>query len=345
MKVSVAMATFNGGRHLKEQLDSIRSQTLLPMELVICDDGSTDDTLEVARRFADDAPFNVIIDAHGRRLGFTGNFVRAIGHCTGEIVALCDQDDVWSERKLATVTAEFRDEGVTIVAHRVRVVDEHLNPTPVVEPALPFCGRHTLHDIDPWFSPNGMQMLLRRASIVPWLQRNPPLSAYGFGTAPFDEWIFWLGTLKGTIVVLEEVLGVWRRHRSAATRDLQSIAEENTAAHHLRLALHSAGAAYAFRAEITDSRAEFCERLLSSPDGVETEGVAGAAEFYREMSCMFRRRIWLHDPARGFLERLLAFRSLAAHRDYRSRSRGGLGAKAVLKDVFTIFFGPRPSTD
>ena len=88
MTISVAMATFNGGRYLREQLDSIRRQSLLPMELVVCDDGSSDDTMDILRRFASDAPFKVVIDAHGRRLGFTPNFLRAIARCTGDIVAL-----------------------------------------------------------------------------------------------------------------------------------------------------------------------------------------------------------------------------------------------------------------
>ena len=90
MTISVAMATFDGGRHLQASLDPIRHQTLLPMELVVCDDGSTDDTVEILRRFAADAPFRGIVDAHGQRLGFTRNLLRAVGQCTGEIVALCD---------------------------------------------------------------------------------------------------------------------------------------------------------------------------------------------------------------------------------------------------------------
>ena len=346
MKVSVALASFNGGRYLAEQLDSIRRQSLPPWELIICDDGSTDDTLDVARRFAADAPFQVTVDAHGLRLGFTGNFVRAIGQCTGDIVALCDQDDVWAEEKLAVAVPVFKDESVVTVTHRVQVVDEHLHPTPLVEPALALCGQRTLFNLDPWFSPNGMQMLFRRLQVAPWLARTPPLAAYGFGTAPFDEWIFYLGTLTGTAVLLEEILGVWRRHGSAMTRDVQRIMEENTTAHGLRLALHFGGEAYAFRAEVTDSRADFAAQIaMPSSQGAKAETVAGAKEFYRGMSRMFRRRVQLHDPKRSRLRRLLTLGQMAVHNDYRSRSRGGLGRKAVLKDLFTVAFGPRTPVD
>lgn len=341
MKVSVALATFNGGRYLEEQLDSICRQTLLPWELLICDDGSNDDTVEVARRFADDAPFKVTVDAHGLRLGFTGNFVRAIGQCTGDIVALCDQDDVWAEEKLAVTMPVFEDESVATVTHRVRVVNEHLHRTPLVEPAASVCGRRTLFNLDPWFSPNGMQILFRRSKVAPWLARTPPLSAYGFGTAPFDEWIFCLGTLTGTAVILKDILGVWRRHASAMTRDVQSITEENTAAHGLRLALHSGAEAYAFRADVTDSRADLAARMVVPPEGAGAKLVPGAREFYLRMSRMFRRRVRLHDPGQGRFERLVTLGLMVMHNDYRTRSRGGLGSKAVLKDVFTVLFGPR----
>ena len=270
MKVSVAMATYNGGRHLREQLASIRSQTLLPMELVISDDGSVDDTLAIARRFAADAPFQVVVVAPEERLGFTQNFVRAIRHCTGDIVALCDQDDVWTPDKLAIATAPFADEAVTTVTHRVQVVDENLKPTSLVMPEGSYRGKYTLWTIDPWFSPNGMQMLFRRAPVAFLLAEAPPLSAYGFGTAPFDEWIFYLGTLTGTAVLLDGFLGVWRRHTTAITRDVQTITADASTANHVHLALHSGSEAYTFRAEVTASRAEFVARATLALNEIGT---------------------------------------------------------------------------
>ena len=338
MQVSVAVATYNGGRFLWEQLDSIRRQTTPPVEVVISDDGSTDDTVEVASRFAAGAPFRVVVDAHGQRLGFTRNFVRAIGRCTGEIVALCDQDDMWDRAKLATATAPFADPAVGTVTHRVRVVDAHLTPTPLLLPEGSYRGRYTVSTIDPWFSPNGMQMLFRRARIAPWLDRTAPLSAYGFGTAPFDEWIFYLGTVTGSAVLLQDTLGVWRRHGASLTLDVASIQEQGGAAHKVRLALHSGAEAYAYRAEVTDARAEFASH---PPDGFAVPTVARAVDFYRQMSGMYRRRVCLHTPQASRFQRLCTFGRMVANNDYRGRDQGGLGIKAILKDGFTIFFGPR----
>ncbi len=92
-RTSVAMCTFNGGRFLAEQLESIASQTRLPYELVACDDHSTDDTIAILKAFQANAPFPVQIVQNAMRMGSTRNFDQAIGMCSGDFIALCDQDD------------------------------------------------------------------------------------------------------------------------------------------------------------------------------------------------------------------------------------------------------------
>ncbi len=107
MKLSVAMATYNGGAYLLEQLASIIAQTRLPDELVVCDDRSTDNTVEIAESIARTAPFPVKLSVNGRNLGSTQNFARAIELCMGDIIALADQDDVWHPDKLLRTEAAF----------------------------------------------------------------------------------------------------------------------------------------------------------------------------------------------------------------------------------------------
>jgi glycosyltransferase involved in cell wall biosynthesis len=103
--VSVALCTYQGERFLVEQLQSIAAQSLAPMEVVICDDGSTDGTAGVVTRFAASAPFPIRFYVNASRLGVGGNFSRAISLCEGSIIALADQDDVWAPRKLERLTA------------------------------------------------------------------------------------------------------------------------------------------------------------------------------------------------------------------------------------------------
>src|SRR5581483_5816839 len=101
MRISIAMATYNGGQFIREQLDSLSRQTFLPCELVVCDDGSTDHTLAIVETFAASAPFAVRIHRNKKRLGFGPNFLKAASLCDGEVIAFSDQDDVWLETKLA----------------------------------------------------------------------------------------------------------------------------------------------------------------------------------------------------------------------------------------------------
>ena len=105
------MCTFNGERHLSEQLQSIASQELLPRELIVCDDCSKDNTVEILEDFAAHTPFPVRIFRNPTNVGYRQNFANAISHCTEEFIALADQDDVWYPQKLRCLAAEFLQHG------------------------------------------------------------------------------------------------------------------------------------------------------------------------------------------------------------------------------------------
>jgi glycosyltransferase involved in cell wall biosynthesis len=127
--ISVAMCTYNGGRFVGAQLESIAAQTRAPDELVVCDDRSSDETTRVVEAFAAAAPFPVRLFVNERNLGSTRNFERAIGLCEGELIALSDQDDVWLPEKLERMEAEFvREPRVGLVFTDAEVVDENLQP-------------------------------------------------------------------------------------------------------------------------------------------------------------------------------------------------------------------------
>ena len=128
MKISIAVCTYNGAKFLTEQLESFLRQTLLPDELVVCDDRSSDETVEMIRDFALDAPFPVHIHVNEENLGSTKNFEKAISLCQGDLIFLADQDDVWHEKKLEKFVAAFNsDERIGLVFCDGDLVDEHLN--------------------------------------------------------------------------------------------------------------------------------------------------------------------------------------------------------------------------
>jgi glycosyltransferase involved in cell wall biosynthesis len=108
-RLSVALCTHNGARFLSEQLESIAAQTLLPDEVIVCDDRSTDETVEIVKSFANQTSIAVRLQVNAERLGSTKNFEKAIGMCQGETIALADQDDVWKAPKLAVLQKTLED--------------------------------------------------------------------------------------------------------------------------------------------------------------------------------------------------------------------------------------------
>lgn len=110
--VSVALCTHNGGAYVEEQLRSILNQSQLPREVVISDDASTDDTIAIVRRvWAEHAPATgapeLRILTNPVALGVSKNFEKAVSASLGEVIALCDQDDLWIAHRLELMTAEF----------------------------------------------------------------------------------------------------------------------------------------------------------------------------------------------------------------------------------------------
>lgn len=129
MRISVALCTYNGERYLGEQLASILFQSRKPDELVICDDMSTDRTLEIVREFSRIAPFAVRILENEQRLGSSRNFGKAIEECRGDVIALSDQDDIWVARKLAVIEEFFnRFPDTDMVFSDADIVDQELQP-------------------------------------------------------------------------------------------------------------------------------------------------------------------------------------------------------------------------
>jgi glycosyltransferase involved in cell wall biosynthesis len=112
---------------LQELLDSVQKQSLLPSELIWCDDGSADATREIAEKFKEAAPFPVEFSVNGQNLGPMQNFAYALSKVNGTHVALCDQDDVWLPQKLEQLLDEFGDAATKLAYSDSLLVDENLN--------------------------------------------------------------------------------------------------------------------------------------------------------------------------------------------------------------------------
>jgi glycosyltransferase involved in cell wall biosynthesis len=126
-KVSIALCTYNGERFLQEQLESIAAQSVVPFELVICDDVSSDSTRKILENFAASTNFPVKVHFNTENLGFIKNFEKAISLCTGEIIFLSDQDDKWRQDKLEIMLQPFADPDVGLVFSNAKIIDEQNN--------------------------------------------------------------------------------------------------------------------------------------------------------------------------------------------------------------------------
>jgi glycosyltransferase involved in cell wall biosynthesis len=108
-RVSIAMATYNGAPYLREQVESLFTQTHLPDELVVQDDCSTDGTLALLRELAACAPFKMWVLESDHNRGVNASFQSAILRCSGDVVFFCDQDDIWLPRKIERCLAALSE--------------------------------------------------------------------------------------------------------------------------------------------------------------------------------------------------------------------------------------------
>jgi glycosyltransferase involved in cell wall biosynthesis len=215
--ISIALCTYNGARYLSAQLESIAAQTRLPDELVVCDDGSTDGTAEIVRRFAERMSFPVRFHVNDRKLGSTKNFEMAIRLCTGEIVALADQDDVWLPEKLERITAAFaKNPRLGTVFSDALVVDADLEPvgyrlwesqrfTPVAQKrmrqgdAFRSLVRHNM------VNGNTMAFLAKHRDLL------LPIPE----TWSHDAWIALMTSAVSELAMLQEPLVLYRQHANS----------------------------------------------------------------------------------------------------------------------------------
>ena len=111
--ISIAMATYNGEKFIREQLDSILAQTITDWELIVCDDVSTDFTIAILEEYAK-KDRRIQIHKNKVNLGFKRNFEKAISLCSGDYIALCDQDDIWYSNHLEVLYNQIGNHSLSI---------------------------------------------------------------------------------------------------------------------------------------------------------------------------------------------------------------------------------------
>lgn len=127
ISISVALCTFNGAKYIEKQLESILNQDLMPDELIICDDASSDDTVQKISSYfgRTDCTIRLVVNTVNR--GYTRNFENALSLATGDLIFLSDQDDFWHTNKISSIYELFEsNRGIAGITHDGRLVDHDL---------------------------------------------------------------------------------------------------------------------------------------------------------------------------------------------------------------------------
>jgi glycosyltransferase involved in cell wall biosynthesis len=333
-RVSVALATFNGERFLAQQLESLAAQTLAPYELVVCDDRSTDATAAILSDFARSSPFPVHVRVNEARLGFADNFLTAASRCGAELIAFCDQDDVWHETKLERCAEAFAP-GVVLAVHNCVVTDEDLRPTGQIFPGVRRRATAPPLTSDKWFHMPGMAMVFAAelVRLADW-RRRPPSHLVPGSMVFHDEWIHVLAQVYGSIAFLPDRLALYRQH------------PENVTGAPARLpgglpsgSLTTGLVYYAKRSEqARDWSSLFARLARAETDPARRLRAERGLAFFEHLADGLELRASLY-ARRGRIRRSVALGRALVGGGYGRRRLGGSGLRALARDALMIALG------
>ncbi|MCK0152859.1 glycosyltransferase family 2 protein [Alcanivorax sp. S6407] len=207
MKISIAMASYNGEKYIREQLESFLTQTRLPDELIITDDCSNDITEEIVNEFSSRAPFKVVFHKNKKNHGYCGNFNEALIRTTGDIVFLSDQDDVWFPEKIERMVslAEKNPDKLLLMNDAV-LTDAHLNPLEVTRLDQFRSGGMNLDDFV-----MGCCCLIKREFLELALPIPEEYHSH-------DHWLVKLADGMSSKMVVDTALQYYRRHENNVSK-------------------------------------------------------------------------------------------------------------------------------
>jgi len=225
-KVSVVLATYNGAEYLKEQLDSVLSQTLTPYEIIISDDNSSDNTRQIVSEYQKNNDNIKWFD--NKNHGVNGNFENGLKQSTGDYIAFCDQDDIWALDKLEVLVngigdkslAYCRSELIDSDGHRLdKSIEEHFSIT------------HFSSDLSPLYFLNfncisGHAMLFTRELA----EKSIPFSEH----VMYDQWLGMVASALSGISYIDKTLVQHRIHATNTHNNFELMREKKRRAKNKR---------------------------------------------------------------------------------------------------------------
>jgi glycosyltransferase involved in cell wall biosynthesis len=342
MTISIAMATFNGEKYLREQLESFARQTVLPRELVVCDDCSSDSTACIIDKFATSAPFPVHFHRNDFRLGYADNFFKAAKLCKGSWIAFSDQDDVWLPNKLATVDSvikRYERDDLMLVGHTSLIANERLELTGRRWPHFLRDSRITIRGKQPFCCIFGFSIVFKSVLVNLF---DPGLRPYIRSTnkqTGHDNWISILANALGSSYHIRAPLAIWRRHGLATTtaEDIESHVQSNSFVR-VKLAMSALQSGpYRLESEnVNCLSGVFRELAENTLEAKWRNALIWAADDLASLSKYFAARADLYERT-TFGERTEMLRNLFCAGAYFGPPFNKLGWRSWVKDcVFTF---------
>ena len=206
MRVSVAMTSRNGEKYIKEQINSILMQSRPPDEIIICDDCSSDRTIQILKEITKQHP-SVILIQNTEVIGVSRNFTRSIKKASGDIIFLSDQDDWWYPQKIESVLSCFKlNPKIQVIINDQEIVDKNLKKSGSTKlsniiksglnPKIDFC--------------TGSCTAITKS----WADFCLP---YNHEKIEYDVWLNRVAEYFAVRIVLNDVLQLFRRHENNAS--------------------------------------------------------------------------------------------------------------------------------
>jgi hypothetical protein len=338
--VSVVIGTYNGARFIDAQLQSIASQTLQPSELIVSDDGSSDETAEIVGQFARNAGFPVRFRRNAQKLGFGENFLSASMLARSELVAFCDQDDVWMPQKLEQGCAPFCDERVAMTTHQARLVDASLADLGLFEQGITANATWDALTLDPWGCFAGFTTVFRRSllDLFPIARRCADINRREPATT-HDRWIYFLASSLGRVVTLAEPLALYRQHNTNLYGGRRS--SRWTA---IRTAIAQSGGLRdrcKHFADVAAVRAAILQEIAekSASKSSLRASASSASAYWAQISRAERARESLHSET-GIAGRVLQLAHNFSHGVYRTASQEGFRWTTAGRDALGLLYFP-----
>ncbi|MBU2786955.1 glycosyltransferase [Acidithiobacillus sp. VAN18-1] len=331
------MAVYNGDAFIEGQLKSISRQTVQPYELIITDDGSSDDTLGIISEFSEKCSFPVRVFRNSSRLGYRDNFIKAAYLCSGDIIAFSDQDDVWVHNKLEEQLGYFNKRDVQMVFHAYEKIDENGQPLGHMFPKMTRIIKFSRLHINPLFPIYGMSIMFRRDLLPsPRLINSRPAD---HNTETYlmahDQWIPFLAGAFGEIVYIPNRLVQYRVHQGNTSGPQHERNIIDKIASLLNTNPDKKSCDYCRRiSDMMRQRANYLQAFRhEGQKHFSRHALEAAIEHYEKLSYTWDQRSICYNPSQSARIRLWVYASLLLRAQYLFARRLGFGYAALAKDL------------